>query len=168
MNKEEERVLHGLYFDREMVDEEAVVTGSEVLWLARHTFRAGNTWRKDGKLQTLDKSQQSGETAFRAVTAEQTRPLRYLHNSGMIQYKTKSNMLFIHVTAAGADRARQLHTPWGRLNLWYQEQKTGLIGLVVTVVVALITSLLTNWATHNPDQQKGPNASTVAPSGVRH
>ncbi len=108
----------------------------------------GNTWRKDGKLQSLDKSQQSGETAFRAVTAEQDRPLRYLASSGMIEYRQKSNMLFIRVTAAGADRARQLHAPWGRVNLWYRDQKTGLIGLVVVIVVALITSLLTNWVTH--------------------
>jgi len=75
-------------------------------------------------------------------------------------------MLFIRVTAVGADRARQLHTPWGRMNLWYRDQKTVLIGLVGTIMVALITSLLTNWATLKPDEKKGLDALTVAPSSA--
>jgi hypothetical protein len=105
VTKKEAKILHGLYFDRQMVDEELVATGSEVLWLAKHSFSEGKGWRKEGKPQNLDKSQQEKTPCFRAVSAEQIGPLNYLKQQGSIELLQKSNMLFIRVTSQGIMRA---------------------------------------------------------------
>jgi len=151
MNRDEDRILHGLFHDREMVGETMIMTGSEVLWLTKHSFAEGAKWRKDGKLQSLDLSQQSTETIFRLITAEQSRPIRYLAERGFIiseRTKVTDAMLRIAVTGQGADRARRLHTWLGRRGVWYSDHKDGVAGLLVAALVAILVSLITNWLIH--------------------
>ena len=51
---DEDRILHGLYYYRENIDEDVQVSSDELLWLAMHPLRDGEAWHKDGKLQSLD------------------------------------------------------------------------------------------------------------------
>jgi hypothetical protein len=161
MNQDEDRILHGLYYFREMVNEEGINTGSEIPWLARHTFREGAEWHKEGKFQTLDVDQQSNQTHFRLITTEQERPLRYLEAKGLIEYsrpKVSTSMLRVRVTVAGADRARRLHTWFSRKSLWYRDHKDGVAGLLVAAMVAIVVSLLTNWLTHRGQLEYSSNS----------
>jgi hypothetical protein len=51
-------------------------------------------------------------------------------------------MVNLAVTFAGADRAMRLHTRFGRVELWYQDHKDGVMGLVTTIAVSFITALV--------------------------
>lgn len=166
MTKEEDRVLHGLYYYRELVDEEILCTGSEIHWLMSHTLKDGTHWLKNGRLQTEDRSQPENTTAFRLVTAQQGRPLRYLAARGFITYAhgKPESALRLTVTYLGADRARKLHTSWGRIELWYQDHKDGIAGLLVAALVAMVISLLVNWLEHRGDVAHAPGVTRATAS----
>src|SRR5882762_7554853 len=53
---DEDRILHGLYYYRENIDEEVPVSGEQVLWLAMRSLREGESWNREGQLQSVDTS----------------------------------------------------------------------------------------------------------------
>jgi len=140
---DEDRILHGLYYYRENIDEEVPVTGEQVLWLAMHPLREGGAWNNEGQPQSVDTSAFPDEIRSKLVTAKLELPLRYLQYRRLIKYTHRNDaMLSIAVTFAGADRAIRLHTRRGRMDLWYREHKDGILGLVTTVFVSLVTALI--------------------------
>jgi hypothetical protein len=141
---DEDRILHGLYYYRESIDEDVQVSSEQLLWLAMHPLREGDAWHKDGKLQSLDPSDFPVEIRGKLITAKLELPLRYLQHRRLITYARRSDgMLYAAVTFAGADRAIRLHTWRGRMDLWYREHRDGVVGLTFTVLISLITALLT-------------------------
>jgi hypothetical protein len=141
---DEDRILHGIYFYRENIDEAVRVTGLQLLWLAMHPLRDGEIWHKDGHLQSVDTSAFPDEIRAKLVTAKLELPLRYLQYRRLIKYtRVNDSTLSVAVTFAGADRAIRLHTRRGRMDLWYRENKDGMLGLVITIAVSMITALLT-------------------------
>jgi hypothetical protein len=140
---DEDRILHGLYYHRENIDEEVPVTGEQVLWLAMHPLREGGSWHNEGELQNVDTSAFPDEIRSKLATAKLELPLRYLQYRRLIKYTRRNDsMLSIAVTFAGADRAIRLHTRRGRMDLWYREHKDGIFGVVTTVFVSLVTALI--------------------------
>jgi hypothetical protein len=140
---DEDRILHGLYYHRENIDEEVPLTGDQVLWLAMHPLREGESWNNEGELQSVDTSAFPDEIRSKLVTAKLDLPLRYLQYRRLIKYARRDDaMLSVAVTFAGADRAIRLHTRRGRMDLWYREHKDGIFGLVTTVFVSLVTALI--------------------------
>jgi hypothetical protein len=141
---DEDRILHGLYYYRENIDEDLSVSGEQVLWLAMNPLRDGEAWNKDGQLQSVDTSVFPEEIQSKLATAKLELPLRYLQYRRLIKYTQRSDAtLCIAVTFAGADRAIRLHTRRGRMDLWYVEHKDGIFGLLITVFVAFVTALIT-------------------------
>ncbi len=141
---DEDRILHGLYYHRESIDEEVRVTGEQILWLAMHPLREGDTWFKDEQLQSLDISSFPAEIQSKLVTAKLELPLRYLQYRRLVAYTRRSDAtLSISVTFAGADRAIRLHTRGGRMDLWYREHKDGIFGVAITALISMITALIT-------------------------
>jgi hypothetical protein len=141
--KDEDRILHGLHYFRETVDEEFLVTGDEILWLAAQSYSAGGRWCRNGELQRFDSSVIPGDLRRKLLLSKFELPLRYLHYRRLVEYTpTDSSAVKIAVTFAGADRAMRLHTRTGRMELWYQERKEGVLGLLITVAVSFITALL--------------------------
>jgi len=140
--KDEDRILHGLHYFRESIDEEFTVTGEQILWLAAHSYADGSAWCKDGKLQSFDCSIIPADLRRKLFLSKFELPLRYLHNRRLIKYaQTGDHNVNVSVTFAGADRAMRLHTRMGRSEVWYQEHKDGLLGIVTTIAVSLITAL---------------------------
>ena len=140
---DEDRILHGLYYHRENIDEEVPVSGEQVLWLAMHPLREGESWNKEGHLQSVDTSGFPDEIRSKLVTAKLELPLRYLQYRRLIKYMRLGDAtLSVAVTFAGADRAIRLHTRRGRMDLWYREHKDGILGMVTTVVVSIVTALI--------------------------
>ena len=140
---DEDRILHGLYYYRENIDEEVSVTGEQVLWLAMHPLPEGEAWDADGQLQSLDTSEFPEEIRCKLVTAKLELPLRYLQYRRLIAYTRQPDAtLRIAVTFAGADRAIRLHTRRGRMDLWYREHKDGILGMITTIMVSFVTALL--------------------------
>jgi hypothetical protein len=141
---DEDRILHGLYYYRESIDEEISVSGEQVLWLAMHPLPEGEAWNKDGQLQSVDASAFPAEVQSKLVTAKLELPLRYLQIRRLIKYTGRSDAtLSVAVTFAGADRAIRLHTRRGRMDLWYRDHKDGVLGILITAFVSFITALIT-------------------------
>jgi hypothetical protein len=141
---DEDRILHGLYYYRESIDEDVQVSSEQLLWLAMHPLREGDAWNQNGKLQSLDPSEFPEEIRGKLLTAKLELPLRYLQYRRLITYARRSDgMLYAAVTFAGADRAIRLHTRRGRMDLWYREHRDGVAGVSITVLIAFITALLT-------------------------
>ena len=141
--EDEDRILHGLYYYRENVDEEFPVSAEQVLRLALHPLQEGGSWNKDGQLQSVDTSLFPADIESKLITAKLELPLRYLQYRRLIKYTRESDTLVIAVTFAGADRAIRLHTRRGRMDLWYREHKDGILGLGLTVLVACVTAMIT-------------------------
>jgi hypothetical protein len=141
---DEDRILHGLYYYRENIDEDVQVSREQLLWLAMHPLSEGEAWHKDGKLQSLDASEFPEDVRAKLITAKLELPLRYLQYRRLITYARRSDgMFYAAVTFAGADRAIRLHTRRGRMDLWYREHRDGVIGVTITVLISLITALIT-------------------------
>ena len=141
---DEDRILHGLYFYRESVDEEFPVSGEQLLWLAMHPLREAEAWERNGELQDLDTEAFPAEIRVKLLAAKLELPLRYLQYRRLIKYvKNKDASITVSVTFAGADRAIRLHSARGRLDLWYREHRDGVVGLGLTVLISFVTALLT-------------------------
>jgi hypothetical protein len=141
--KDEDRILHGLHYFRETLDEEFTVTSEQILWLAAHSFADGSGWNKDGELQGFDCSVIPMELRRKLLMSKFELPLRYLHYRRLIKFTPGGDeVVNVSVTFAGADRAMRLHTRLGRMELWYQEHRDGFLGLVITVAVSFITALI--------------------------
>ena len=141
---DEDRILHGLYYHRETIDENVQVSTEQLLWLAMHPLREAEAWQKNGKPQSLDVSEFPADIRAKLITAKLDLPLRYLQYRRLITFTRRSDgMLYAAVTFAGADRAIRLHTRRGRIDLWYRERKEGIVGLAITVFVSALTALIT-------------------------
>ena len=141
---DEDRILHGLYYYRENIDEDIPVTGGQILWLSMHPLREGEHWSADGRLQSIDTAAFPAEIQSKLVAAKLELPLRYLEYRRLIKYTKRGEAGFsVAVTFAGADRAIRLHTRRGRTDLWYREHRDGILGITTTVFVAFLTALIT-------------------------
>jgi hypothetical protein len=141
---DEDRILHGLYYCHESIDEDMSISGEQVLWLAMNPLRDGDAWNKEGEPQSVDTSAFPADIQTKLITAKLELPLRYLQYRRLIRFTKRSDgTLCIAVSFAGADRAIRLHTRRGRMDLWYREHKDGILGMVTTVFVSLVTALLT-------------------------
>jgi hypothetical protein len=111
MNKEEERILHGLYYHREIVGEEMIYTASEINWLKNTSIPNGRKWKgEDGRLKSIEIPNEDYLASIAATSAAAKRPLAYLQEKGYITCKNEGHYFRIAVTVAGADLARELDT----------------------------------------------------------
>lgn len=141
---DEDRILHGLYFHRESIDEDITVSGEQILWLAMHPLAEGDSWERDGQLQSMDTAEIPETLRGKLIMAKLELPLRYLQYRRLIKYaKNRDATVTLSVTFAGADRAIRLHSRRGRADLWYREHKDGILGMGITVLVAFATALAT-------------------------
>jgi hypothetical protein len=142
--KDEDRILHGLHYFRESIDEEFTATGGQILWLAAHSYADAGSWYKDGELQSFDCTVIPIELRRKLLMSKFELPVRYLHYRRLIKYApARDGRVTIEVTFAGADRAMRLHTRVGRMEVWYQEHRDGFLGIITTIAVAFITALVT-------------------------
>ena len=140
---DEDRILHGLYYYREDIDQQITVSGDQILWLAMHPLRDGEDWDKEGQPQSLDTSTFPPDVQSKLLTAKLELPLRYLQYRRLITCTRGKDATFaVAVTFAGADRAIRLHTHRGRMDLWYREHWDGMLGLMTTALVAFVTALI--------------------------
>jgi hypothetical protein len=140
--REEDRILHGLHYFRESIDEDFTVTSDQILWLSAHSHVDGARWCKNGELQSVDSSDIPADMRRKLLMSKFELPLRYLHYRRLIKYTpVGEDVVIVAVTFAGADRAMRQHTRLGRMEVWFQEHKDGFFGIVITVAVSFITAL---------------------------
>jgi hypothetical protein len=148
MNKEEKRVLHGLYHLNQMVLHEVPLTADEIAWLIQTPIPKGRGWRgEDSKLNSVECEGVDYLTRITATCAAAERSLSYLQAAGYIDYKKEDRVFRVAVTGPGADVARELDSFLGRLNVLYRSHKDGVFWLIATILVSWLTALLTNhWS----------------------
>jgi hypothetical protein len=143
MNKQEERVLHGIYFDRQAIENETFYNCAEIYWLTIHQLAAGRNWRDaEGRLQSASPSDDPFSSLAETRSAV-IKSLAYLQGAGFVKYQDNGDAVRVSLTIAGADRARELGSTFGWINLRYREQKDGLLGLLITIIVAAVTAIIT-------------------------
>ena len=167
MNKAEAKILHGLYWHREMVGEEVPYSAGELNWLVNSSFRQGKRWLgPDNRLHSFESPADSALASMGLTTAAAERPLTYLKSKGFISY-TKSNGNFrVAITGAGADTARELDTIVGRANLLYRKHKDGIIWFLATILVSAITAWITKSEKNNPSPRVPNPTFNSDPTGT--
>ena len=141
---DEDRILHGLYFQREAIDDDVRVSGEQILWLAMHPLADGESWEREGQLQSVDTAEFPEAIRDKLIAAKLELPLRYLQYRRLIKFvKNRDATITVSVTFAGADRAIRLHSKRGRADLWYREHKDGILGMGITVLISFSTALAT-------------------------
>lgn len=136
------KILHGIYFHREMVNEAICYSAAELNWLVHASFAQGRNWQRDGTLQTLNGPHDDYLAQIGATSAAAERPIRYLLSAGYIR-RTAGPGFRISVTVRGADLARALDTPAGRLNFWYSRHKDGIAPVLIAAAISVIVSVAT-------------------------
>jgi hypothetical protein len=145
MDKYEKRVIHGLYFHREHINEEMIYDAAEINWLVNTPIPRTKKWAgSDGKLQRLAAPEDDYLARLALVSAASKQRLAYLSGAGMIDYTREGGSFRVTVRIAGADKARELDSVVGRINDWYVERKDGVLSLIVTVAVSVVTALITS------------------------
>lgn len=148
MNREEQRILHGMFYHREMVGEAMPYSAAEINWLAKNPIYKGSEWLgPDKKLQSIQEDGEDYLAVIGLTSARAQRPLRYLAAGGYVKFKKEGGFFRVEITGPGADLARELHTVWGRLNVLYKNHRDGLYWFILTVLVSMLTAILTTWLT---------------------
>jgi hypothetical protein len=153
MNKQEAKILHGLYHHRRMIGEKILYSTEALFWLTRVSFDEGQNWVRPDNTLNMDEAPGDDYLGRHAATAGiVVRALSYLESMGFIEYLGSANgEVMITVTGAGANRARDLASWYGRLNLLYKEHKDGVVWFLATILVSLVTAWITAHLT-NPGQ----------------
>ena len=146
MDEIEKKVMLGLYCELDAVGEDRVFFPNEIAWLAKEPLKKAKDWRgPDGRLKTatlghsnyLDELSESSKVA--------SRPLAYLQEKGYIDLTEAGGGFKLFLTADGVDMGRKLNTWLGRRDLWYRDNKEGVLWLTVTALLSVLTTLLTLW-----------------------
>jgi len=145
LNKKEKLLLHGLYNNRQIVNDDLIYSSNELYWLLNKSFKETRKWRgEDGRLKTdeiiADNDYLVGIGSTKYAVEK---PLSYLEAAGFISYQKSDITYRISITGIGVDMARDLSTLWGRTNIYYKKYKDGILGLIITILVSLVTALLT-------------------------
>ena len=160
MNKQEARILEGIYRHNPTIGGSRTYPAVALLWLAEHSYRKGQSWRReDGTFQTLSADQGDWLSSHQATVKVVEQYLSYLHAMGFIQLGTpagSSGEYSIAVTGQGAVRAREAATPLGRLNLLYKERKDGVIWLLATIAISMITTCVSARLSGRPRAEAVP------------
>lgn len=164
----EKRVLHGLYGDNPRLDRSMSYSAAAINWLGEHDFSHALQWRDgDGRrelnIPDLDSVLESLEHEGRAHAA-----LSHLQGAKLLDYQQRARFdaFEVALTYEGAALARRLHTWQGRLGLRYRENKDGVLGLLITVLVAIITAIATTsikLELTKPVSASPPAAAPAAP-----
>jgi hypothetical protein len=170
MNTEERRTLHGLYFGRGQIVGEAIKhRPEEIIWLLNTEIPRTASWRQDNGGYQIIESDKSGDYLV-DLTKGRNRvrpPLSFLSECGYILWDRSDDYFAISITSKGAELARALNTRFGRINLWYKSNKDGILGVVLVALIAIATSLITNFLTQSRSkaelQDCGQNSSQTRP-----
>lgn len=147
MNEGEKQVLHGLYCHIG-VGNAVCIKPSEIFWLIKTPLPGGRHWRKENEgLKSSSAKVGDWLGNLGATSAATEKALQYLEQSGFISVVKKGGHFEISVSSLGADIARELDSLWGRWNLRYKQHRDGLLGLLITVAVSFVVSVLTTLVT---------------------
>lgn len=148
MNEDEKKILNGIYRNSEMIDVSIPYDAAELNWLLENELDKATEWRNhNGRFKSSGTKKTEGEdwlSQISKINYKIEKTLSYLKGKEYIDY-TKNDYLFkISITSSGCEVARKLQTQMGRIDLWYQDKKDGIIWLLITTLTAAIVTVITN------------------------
>lgn len=150
MNEAEKRILHGLWYDQRQAGK-GVYQADELMWLALcRCPRSRRRWEKpgmQGAYNTIQTTMDDYHPKLGVVTAAAFRLLQHLEGYEFVIFSRNGSTFNIAVTTAGDRMGEELDTWWGRWNISYKQNKDGLLGLLVTIGVSIVTAAITAFIT---------------------
>ena len=147
MNKDEKKILNGIFQHNQIVNSAVFYNAGELNWLIENELHKGTKWSKEyeGFKSCGDEMKEGGNYLYQLgeLIHKIEKPLSYLNGKGFIKYTKNNSSFHISITASGADVARKLQTRIGRFNLWYQENKDSVIWLLITIITSIVVTIIT-------------------------
>jgi hypothetical protein len=151
MKKSEANLLQAVYANESQPGEWRSYSFESLRWLDKKSLKEVRSWKnEDGSFKTTTGYDLYNQGQIDRINPryEVTKWTSYLSQKGYINSNIRSeNLISISLTAEGVDMARMCSSMFGRLEILYQNNKDGLLGLFITVLAAIITSLITTLAT---------------------
>ncbi len=148
MDKIELKILNGIYINNGLIDDGIVYYIHELNWLINNELDRALEWHKgNGQYNSTgneisDNSDPIYDNAI--LNRKILKALTYLKGKHYIDFFEKgSGQYKISVTLEGCEVARKIQTTIGKVDLWYQDKKDGVIWILITVGVSIITTLIT-------------------------
>lgn len=150
MNKTERNILQALYLREPRPGHWHAYPYEAIRWLDGKSRSQVSAWiSQEGRFQTWNPgvAHAEGQTTDLNSHLFIMRWLKYLAGKGYLEISGEADMdLRLTLTADGVEIARLCTSRFGRAELWYRQNRAGLLGLALTVVVAIITSSITTCA----------------------
>lgn len=143
----ERRILHGLYVDNPRLDRWMSYGAAQINWLGEHDYADAARWRDGDRRCDLDIPGMDSVEESLLQDGMTHAALGHLQGARLLEYVQRESfdVFDVKITYAGAVVARRSHTWWRRRGIWYTEHKDGALGLLVTIVISAVTTLLTLW-----------------------
>ncbi len=147
--KASDRILLGLYRFKPELNIELPIDTAELAWLYENgaTHWVCKKGRKK-KQYSADKGRNESylDPPLRDL-AKIKKALSALAAKGLVSFTAPTGFGFqfqVKLLADGLLRAESLDSLFGRIEVWYADNKNGALGLLLTIVVAALTSFITN------------------------
>jgi hypothetical protein len=148
MNQDEKKILNGIYRNYEVIDDSIPYDAAELNWLLENKLDKANEWRdNNGKFKSIGTKKTKGEdwlSQISKINYKIKKALSYLKGKQYIDYTKNGYSFKISITSSGCEVARKLQTRRGRIDLWYQDKKDGIIWLLITTLTAAVVTVITN------------------------
>jgi hypothetical protein len=147
--KTSDKILLGIYNHWPRLDDSISFKTGELAWIVHHglvDWRQKNGWKEVE--YPADKG--SNDSYMDKPLKDRNRvatELSILQANDCIQFERPSgfDMNFrVQLLSKAFLRAEKLSSWIGRVDLWYSEKKNGILGLVVTIIVSIITAWITS------------------------
>jgi hypothetical protein len=173
INRSSKRILHGLYFTGENINNLTYDIHLSILFdITTHIIKkdvAGyydsTNWSSEEKFPSLDKIipircqigecllllQNKGYITFEASTIPDGSDNSSFSDSSNPEknyersFKSYDTLYHVTITPNGVEMARGLNTFLGRLNIKYIENKDNIYNLIITIIVSIVTTFITIW-----------------------
>lgn len=130
-----------------MVERDIIYQVNEINWLIENDMSQVQYWRKpEGGFKLAGHKMEEGRDwleYYASTQATVEKALAYLKGKNYIYYEKNNESYRIFITIGGCDTARDLQTAIGRINVWYKENKDGILWFALTALISLIVSLVT-------------------------
>lgn len=155
--KPSDKILLGIYTRWPKLNEHICLPANELAWIAKHGIRG---WEKNGKYQAIDCAPSTGtDDAYSYMSLEGrdsvAKELSFLQATDCIELvhpKGFDRTFKVTLLRCGMQRAVKLSSRKGRADLWIRDNRNGLLGLVVTILVSIVIA----WITSNFAEQSAP------------
>jgi hypothetical protein len=153
LNKHEKRILFGIYKNNDLIGRGIMYRSSELEWLIENPLSKASEWR-DGSanFRVINNGFTEGknyleEIASRGYKVEKI--LSYLSGKKLIEYVKGESTFKISITVQGYEIARKLASKFGHIDIWYRDNKDGIVWFLITIITSAVVSIITTLILKN-------------------